>query len=282
MAPPRRSSKHTMPKGKSLLLGKRRLKSLLFRLPSGNWRPRAEAGRSVRLLAVTAVRDEAGFLPGLLRNLASQVDGIIALDDGSGDGSLRLLEECPRVLQVLRNPPGRPSWDEPGNFRRLVAAALGHGAGWIIAVDADERLERDFRARAERVIRRGQRLGLRAFQVRIRECWDAPDRYRADGVWGLKWAPRFFRAQAGLQFDARPLHADKAPRQGKVFGVFPLADLFIYHLRMLRREDREARRRRYEALDPHARCQPALGYEYLTSESGLRLLRVPAARGYEE
>ena len=282
MAPPPRSSMPTMPKGKDLLLGSRRLKSLLFRLPSGKWHSRDEAGRSVRLLAVTAVRDEALSLPGLLRNLAHQVDGIVALDDGSSDGSLRLLQECPRVLQVLRNPPHRPGWDEPGDFQRLVAAALGHGAEWIIAIDADERLEKDFRARAERVIRRGRRLGLRAFQVRIRELWDAPDRYRADGIWGLKWAPRFFRALPGLQFDARPLHAAKAPRQGKVFGTFPLADLYIYHLRMLRPEDREARRRRYEALDPRALCQPVMGYEYLTDESGLRLRRVPDARGYAE
>lgn len=271
-----------MPKGRVRQLAKLRLKSLLFRLPSGKWNPREKSGRSVRLLAVTAVRDEARSLPGLLRNLAPQVDGIVALDDGSCDGSLRLLEECPRVLQVLRNPPRRPGWDEPGDFQRLVAAALVHGAEWLIAVDADERLERDFRARAERVIRRGGRLGLRAFQVRIRELWDAPDRYRADGIWGLKWAPRFFRALPGLQFDARPLHAAKAPRQGKVFGVFPLADLYIYHLRMLRPEDREARRRRYEALDPHALCQPVMGYEYLTDERGLRLRAVPRQRGFTE
>lgn len=271
-----------MPKGKGLLLAGRRLKPLLFRLPSGKWKTRDEARRTVRLLAVTAVRDEERFIPGLLRNLAPQVDGIVALDDGSSDGSLRLLEACPQVLQVLRNRPDRPGWDEPGDFRRLVAAALGHGAEWLIAVDADERLERDFRVRAERVIRRGRRLGLRAFQVRIRECWDAPDRYRADGIWGLKWAPRFFRARAGLQFDARPLHAAKAPLQGKVLGIFPLADLFIYHLRMVSPADREARRRRYEALDPCALCQPGMGYGYLTDESGLRLRRVPAARGYEE
>jgi glycosyltransferase involved in cell wall biosynthesis len=271
-----------MARGKTLLFCRLRLKSLLLRIPSGKWLARKKVERKVRLLAVAAVRDEAPALPGLLRNLSAHVDGIVALDDGSSDGSLRLLQECPEVLQVLRNPVDRPSWDESGDFRRLVAAALGHGAEWIIAVDADERLEKDFRARAERVIRRGRRLGLRAFQVRIRELWDAPDRYRADGIWGLKWAPRFFRARPGLDFPSRPLHVAKAPLQGKFFGIFPLADLFVYHRRMMRREDREARRRRYQALDPHALCQPVMGYEYLTDESGLRLRRVPPSRGYEE
>ena len=222
------------------------------------------------------------FLPGLLRNLAPQVDGIVALDDGSRDGSDRLLAECPRVLQLLRNPSDRRDYDEPGGLRRLVAAALDHRADWIIVVDADERLERDFRVRAERVVRRGRRLGLRAFEVRVREVWDRPDRFRADGIWGLKWTPRLFRALPGQGYDERPLHGAKAPLQGRIFGIFPIADLFIYHLRMLRREDREARRRRYETLDPLGRWQPDRGYAYLTDERGLRLRPVPIHRGYRE
>ncbi len=261
--------------------GKRRAKSLL-QIPSGKWNPLAREVKRTRLLAVTMVRDEARFLPGLLRNLAAQVDGIIALDDGSRDGSDLLLEDCPQVLQLLRNRPDRPAYDEPAGLRRLVAAALDHRAEWILAIDADERLERDFRVRAERVIRRGGRLGLRAFQVHVRELWDAPDRYRADGIWGLKWSPRLFRALPDHRFDPRPLHGAKAPQQGKVLGIFPLADLILYHLRMLSRQDREARRRRYEALDPHALCQPEMGYSYLTDERGIGLRPVPAARGYEE
>lgn len=271
-----------MPKGKRLLLGKRRLKSSLFQLPSGKWNPCEKESKTVRLLAVTMVRNEARFLPGMLSNVAHQVDGIIALDDGSSDGSDRLLAECPKVLQLFRKRLDRPDYNEPENFRHLIPAALNHGAEWIIAVDADERLERDFRVRAERVIRRARRLGLRAFQVHIRELWDTPDHYRVDGIWGLKWSPRLFQALADHQFDERPLHAAKAPLQGKVLGVFPLADLFIYHLRMIRREDREIRRRHYEALDPQLHCQPEMGYSYLTDERRIRLRPVPAARGYEE
>ena len=80
----------------------------------------------------------------------------------------------------------------------------------------------------------------------------------------------------------RPAAARQAPIQGKVFGVFPLADLVIYHLRMIRREDREARRERYQRLDPEARWQPTVGYAYLTDERGLKLRRVPHGRRYED
>ena len=116
----------------------------------------------------------------------------------------------------------------------------------------------------------------------MRELWDAPDRYRADGIWGLKRSPRLFRALPDHRFDPRPLHGAKAPLQGKVCGFFPLADLCLYHLRMVDRQDREDRRRRYEALDPQELCQPETGYSYLTDERGIALRPVPAARGYKE
>jgi hypothetical protein len=238
--------------------------------------------RRVRLLAAVAVRDEMEYLPGFLANVAPRVDGIVALDDGSGDGSGDLLAAHPGVLEVLRNPPGRPDWDEVGNFERLHAAALRHGAEWILAIDADERVEREFRDRAERVIRRGRRLGLAAFALKLRELWDAPDTYRCDGLWGAKRVARLFAALADHRFDYRPLHAVKAPLQARVRGRFVGADLELYHLRTVRREDREARRDRYKALDPEARWQPALGYDYLTDESGLRLRRVARRRAFEE
>ena len=228
------------------------------------------------------VRDDIRFLPGLLRNVAPHVDGIIALDDGSSDGSDRLLAESSLVLELLRNPPARPGWDQPGNHKRLVEAALRHGAEWIIAIDADERLEYEFRGRAERVVQRGLSIGLTAFGVHFRELWDSPLSFRADGIWGRKTQPRFFRAMADHLFDERPIHGAKAPLQGKVHGSFPIADLIIYHLRMVHRPDREARRLRNERFDPQARYQPGIGYAYLTDETGLRLRPVPKRRGYEE
>jgi hypothetical protein len=227
-------------------------------------------------------RDEARFLDGWLRNVIPQVDGIIALDDGSHDGGPRLLAGSPQVLELLSNPPDRPAWDQTGGHRRLVEAALRHGAEWIIALDADERLERGFRERAELVIRRGRSIGLTAFGVHFRELWNSPGFFRADGIWGRKTQPRLFLARPDHRFDERPLHGAKAPLQGKVGGRFPIADLIIYHLRMVERPDRESRRRRNERLDPHALCQPGIGYAYLTDEAGLRLRAVSRRRGFRE
>ena len=242
---------------------------------------RGSGSRRVRLVALLAVRDGMRHLPGFLRNVAPHVDGIIALDDGSSDGTAELLATHEAVIELLRRPRDRPTWDEVGNHRALVAAALRHAAEWILCVDADERLEREFRARAERVIARGSVLGYSAYAVRLRELWDNTGQYRADGIWGRKEVARLFRARADHEFDPAALHGAKAPLQALRRGRFPRADLTLYHLGMLREEDRVARRRRYEREDPERRWQQ-IGYEYLTDPRGLRLRRVAARRAFTD
>jgi hypothetical protein len=246
-----------------------------------SWGPPWRASRRTHLVALLAVRDGMRYLPGFLRNVAPQVDGIIALDDGSSDGSGDLLASHGGVVDVLRNPTDRREWDEVGNHRALIGRALRHGAEWALCVDADERLEQQFRTRAERVIARGRLLGCSAYAVRLRELWDDPRQYRVDGIWGRKMVARLFRLREDHEFDPRPLHGQKAPLQGLRGRRFPRADLTIYHLAMVRAEDREARRRRYEIADPDRRWQ-SIGYEYLTDSRGLVVRPVPPGRGFTE
>jgi glycosyltransferase involved in cell wall biosynthesis len=239
--------------------------------------------RDLRLLALIAVRNEMRYLPGFLANVSPHVDGIIALDDGSTDESARCLASHPKVIELLSVPADRPEWDEVGNHRALIAASLRHGADWVLSVDADDRLEREFRSRCERVIRKGEPLGDSAYAGPLRELWGSRHTYRVDGIWGRKKRARLFQARPDHEFDTQPLHAVKAPLQARRNGEFPFADLVIYHLKMIRSEDRWARRRRYELADPEARYQmPGVGYAYLTDEQGLRLARVPPDRAYSE
>jgi Glycosyl transferase family 2 len=236
----------------------------------------------VRLLAAAPVRDEMEHLPALLRNLKPHVDGIVVYDDASSDGSGEWLAARPEVLEVVRGGAGRSPWYERKALRALVGSALRHQADWILWIDADARVERRFRTRAERVIARGDRQGFSAYSVVLRELWDSRDTYRCDGIWGDKRRVWLFRAIADHVFDDKPVHTTKAPLQAGVRGTFPRADLWIYHLRMITPANREARRRKYEALDPEARWQPGLGYAYLTDERDLELRKVPRSRGFLE
>jgi GT2 family glycosyltransferase len=231
--------------------------------------------RQARLLALITVKDDLRFLPGLIENLRPHVDGIVAFDNGCVDGSAEFLAAQPEVIELLTGGDG--VLDDAGNHERLVRAAWEHGPDWLLGIDADERVERHFRQRAERVFARAGAED--AYFIRIREVWDRPDRVRVDGVWGRKRKAALFRARRDHAFDDRQLHGHWAPLNDHPDGVFPTADLLVYHLRMLHADDREARRRRYETLDPEQRFQE-IGYGYLTSVDGLSTAPLPYGRDY--
>jgi GT2 family glycosyltransferase len=233
-----------------------------------------------RILALLAFRDELRHLPGWFASVAPQVDGIVALDDGSTDGSGEYVAAQPGVLRLVRLPPRQPhDWDEPRKRRLLVDAAHDFAPDWLLAVDADERLERDFRRRAIAEIHRLGRRDSAVLSVVIRELWDAPDTYRVDGLWGRKRRVSFWRARPDHEVDPRPLHGHWAPLNSVRGRRIPAADLVVYHLKMIEREARLARRDRYNDLDPGRRSQ-AMGYDYLTDETGQRLERLPRGREY--
>ena len=236
------------------------------------------ARRPIRLFALLAFRNERRFLPGWLANVLPEVDGVVALDDGSSDGSSELLADQPALLTLLRQEPREVHrWDDAANHRRLAQAATALGADWLLGVDADERLERGFGERVRRLV--GVRSSARAYHVHVRELWDRPDRMRVDGIWGKKRSPRLFAARPEAIYDERTLHGFWAPLDAREGEDFRQADLYLYHLRMIRPEDRVARREKYLRLDPERRFQ-SIGYEYLTEEDGLELAELPGGRGY--
>jgi len=233
-----------------------------------------------RLIALLVFHNEMDYLPDYFRNVAPHVDGVIALDDGSTDGSGEFVQAQPKVCEFIQRVPREPHiWDEPRNRRLLVEAAWSHDADWLLVLDADERLEEEFRSRADAEIARAVREGHLALSVLCRECWDGPDQYRVDGLWNEKRPVRLFRPRRDHRFDDSAFHGYWAPLNSRSNGKFPAADLIIYHLRMIQEAQRVARKDKYLRLDPESRFQP-VGYEYLTDDTDLEIERCPSGRGY--
>lgn len=233
------------------------------------------------VVALLQARNEQRFLPGWLENVAPAVEGIVALDDGSTDTTADLLRAHPQTIELLQNPPGT-AWDERANHMALLRAGRRHGADWFLVVDADERLEQKFARDLPQVLAEAEAKGIEAYSLQLRELWNDRRHYRADGLWKGKARFRLFRnREQHTKFDPRPLHRYWMPLEiatnlAKVGAHLPHN---LYHLRMIRPEDRAARHRRYVELDPHGRYQPQ-GYDYLVDESGMVLAEVAPERDF--
>ncbi len=252
------------------------LRDAVVRLPLR----RARRPERVRLFGLLAVKDAMRYLPGWFATNAAHLDGVLVYDDGSVDGSAEFAAAQPSVLEVVRrDPTAPPGWDESRTRRALHLAAAGHDSDWLVAVDADERLEEQFGARARREIVRLERRGIDAAAIRVPELWGAADQVRTDGIWAERWRARLFRWRADARIDDRRLHGHWAPLDSAVRGGFVPVDLAAYHLHMIDPADRRARADRYERLDPQHTAQPA-GYDYLVDEQGIQVEPLPPGRAY--
>ncbi|AWB33013.1 hypothetical protein DBV39_03975 [Orrella marina] len=159
------------------------------------------------LLLLVQFRNERDGLPAFFSNVLPHVDGIIGLNDGSEDGSGDYFQAQPKVLKVIHRPVRTPHrWDEPGNRLALMQAANHYRSQWILALDVDERLERDFRVRVRPYLIAAERLNCHSISQPLREMWDSPYTYRCDGIWGRKRRDRLFRWTEDHQVDPSAFH----------------------------------------------------------------------------
>ena len=167
----------------------------------------AEDDGRPELVALLPARDAADHVTDYLDGLRGVVDAVVALDDGSGDGTAEALEGDPLVHRVLRNPrrEGYAGWDDAANRQQLLDAAAELRPRWILWLDADERLDPDdaaaLRAFVEREAEAGSAYGLRVFRMVGERSYDAA---------GL-WAYRLFAWEPGQRLPQRRLHLVPIP-----------------------------------------------------------------------
>ena len=81
-----------------------------------------------RLACLVVTRDDADRLPAWLDAVRPLADAILALDEGSSDGSVALLEREPLVRTLLHAEPSGAGTRAPA-VNRLLDAAAQPGAG---------------------------------------------------------------------------------------------------------------------------------------------------------
>jgi glycosyltransferase involved in cell wall biosynthesis len=204
------------------------------------------------VLAVFSYRYDEELVPDLLANIEPVVDGWVAFDDRRADELFS---------------------SEPQRRRLLIERARELGATWVLAVDPDERIERDCATRIRSLSGERERV---VWEFNLREMFTASS-YRVDGLWGQKNRGRLFPVFDGPLCAEQPLHGAwcVAPAGYSVLA----AGLNLYHLKMLSYDSRLARRDLYQYLDPGNLYQEA-GYDYLIDENGAAFERIQPGRDF--
>lgn len=110
--------------------------------------PAAPPHPEERCVVLVPARNEAGNIADCLQGLLAQEWGeftLLVLDDGSDDGTDRIVEEIARRdkrVSLLRGEPIAPGWaGKVWACRQLGEAALAVGADWLLFLDADTRAQ---------------------------------------------------------------------------------------------------------------------------------------------
>ena len=164
----------------------------------------------------------------------------------------------------------------------MIKSGRCHGADWFLCVDADERMEERLVQDIRSLVIEAESRNVQAFSFHLRDLWNDRFNYRVDGSWGKRAGYKLFRNfNTHTRFDPRRLHRYWMPLEiladiGKVGAVVSYA---IYHLRMIRLEDRIARYQRYIQIDPNSLLQRQ-GYGHLVDEKNLQLALVTPDRDF--
>lgn len=198
------------------------------------------------LVCLLPVRNGASDLPAYLDGVRSFVDAVVALDDGSTDGTRAVLEADPLVVTVLTNPVRETylGWDDGENRRRLLAAAGALEPRWVLSLDSDERIDPAEGRELRRFVAEEALPGL-AYGFRVHRTWDDEDRVEVPGWWVF----RLFAWEPGQEFPDRLLHFEPVPtsvarhRRART-------SIRIRHLAGASAERRAERVAKYAEVDP--------------------------------
>ncbi|MDR3295912.1 MAG: glycosyltransferase [Clostridiales Family XIII bacterium] len=210
-----------------------------------------ETGNKITLSMI--VKDEEHrYLRRVLEGLKGHIDEAVIIDDGSTDDTVgickRILTDIP--LRVVENKESLFS-NESALRKRQWDETVKTKPDWILNLDADELLEDNFWESVQGQI---DDTDYDMYCFRLYDMWNATH-YREDEHWNAhrSYRPFLLRYQPAFRYlwNESSQHCGRFPMNLFSFRKSDAAAR-VQHLGWATEEDREAKFKRYQALDPDA------------------------------
>lgn len=193
-----------------------------------------DSGRRIRLSVCVIAKNEARFLPGCLESVRDWADEIVVLDTGSTDGTMDLARRMgARVFSDV--------WQNDFSLARNAAISRATG-DWILALDADERLDYINGSRLRRLLGDAP-PDCDAYQLRIVSAADRID----SGVELVHFYPRVFRRHPAIRYKGA-LHEQVMRGDVALGPLAPRVPVNIYHIGYADPEKNQIRLKRNHSI----------------------------------
>ena len=234
--------------------------------------------KNIEIICVMCIRNESRNLPGCIEHLYKYVDKFVVFNDNSTDDSVEILSRYDKVVEVITEKQnGKHKWAERHNREVVLRRAFELSdveKPYVLCVDPDERFEISFLKNLKKIV--NCNFG-KAVNIHFRELWDNIKQYRSDGIWGNKSKTLLFPLDHAMTFNYENEY--HIPWHYREITDIVYLDYNLYHLNMVREEDRIKRRNLYNKLDPEKKYQP-IGYDYLTDTNGIVLKKISYRKRY--
>jgi glycosyltransferase involved in cell wall biosynthesis len=200
------------------------------------------------LACLLPVRDGERDLPGWLASIRGYADVVVALDDGSSDGTHALLAADPLVKVLVANEPralGHAGWDDRANRQALLDACADVRPRWVLFLDVDERIPADDAAALREFLEQGAARADRAYGFLVHRVTEDLVSWDRAGLWAF----RLFAWRPGLSLGEGRLHAVPVPASISP-ERYTRTTVRIQHLGGSTEERRRERYRKYAEADP--------------------------------
>lgn len=202
----------------------------------------------MKIVALMIIKDESDIIASTLENASAWVDEIYAIDNGSTDGSLEILQASSLVKSVIVDTT---EFDESYFIGRLLDLAKDSNADWFVDLDADEHYDPAIRHVLENCL-----VSYNTVSVTIRymvghRC------YREHREW-----VRIYRNDPSLFSinHVRKLHGGKIPIAKSMRSVHH-SHVNVQHYQIRSYEQGMRKYENYMSLDPQLKYQSS--YDHL-------------------
>lgn len=119
------------------------------------------------------------------------------------------------------------------------------------------------------------------YGVHVREMHEDKKHYRCDGIWNNKSKYVLFPLDYEMDFETTYTQRHHIHwMYGQIMNNLCMTDYNLYHLKMIKKENRVKRAKLYNELDPDKKLQP-IGYDYLYDDTGMELKKIPFSKRYD-